>query len=90
MAENESIVITLEFEDGETVECEALGLFEYDEFPGKTYIALASTNEEDDDVFIYEYKEVGEEEFELADIEDDDEFDKVAAELERLIEESVD
>ena len=90
MEDNEIIVVTLEFEDGESVECEAIGLFEYAEFPGKTYIALAPTDEEDDDVYIYEYHELSDDEFELLDIEDDNEFDKVAAEFERLVEESVD
>ena len=90
MEEQEKVIITLEFDDGESVECEAIGLFEYEEFPDKTYIALAPTDEESDDVYIYVYHELAEEEFELLDIEDDDEFDKVAAEFERLVEESVD
>lgn len=90
MEEQERVIITLEFDDGESVECEAIGLFEYEEFPDKTYIALAPTDEESDDVYIYVYHELAEEEFELLDIEDDDEFDKVAAEFERLVEESVD
>ena len=89
MEDNEIVVITLEFEDGESVECEAIGLFEYEEFPEKTDIALAPTDEEDDDVYIYEYHEISDDEFELLDIEDDNEFDKVAAEFERLVEESV-
>ena len=89
MADNDIVVITLEFDDGETVECEAIGLFEYDEYPGKTYIALAPTDEEADDVFIYEYIELSDDEFKLEDIEDDEEFDKLAAEFERLVEESV-
>ncbi len=90
MDENGIVVVTLEFEDGESIECEAIGLFEYEEFPEKTYIALAPTDEEDDDVYIYEYHELSDDEFELLDIESDDEFDKVAAEFERLVEESID
>lgn len=90
MEENESVVITLEFEDGEAVECEALGLFEFDEFPDKVYAALAPLDVESDDVYIYEYRELSDDEFELLDIESDEEFDKVAAEFDRLVEESID
>jgi hypothetical protein len=37
-----------------------------------------------DDVYIYGYKETSEEEFELIDIEDDEEFKKVVEEFEKL------
>ena len=43
-------------------------------------------NEDLEDVYLYEYKETGEE-FELIDIEDDDVFEKVVAEFERILEE---
>ena len=89
MEDKEIVVITLEFEDGESVECEAIGLFEYDEYPERTYIALAPTDGEDDEVYIYVYHELSDDEFELLDIEDDKEFDNVSAEFERLVEESV-
>ena len=89
MEENENVVITLEFEDGESVECEALGLFEFDEFPDKVYAALAPLDEKSEDVYIFEYHEISDDEFELVDIESDEEFDKVAAEFDRLVEESV-
>ena len=89
MEDNESVVITLEFEDGAEVECEALGLFEFDEFPGKTYAALAPLDETSEDVYIFEYHEISDDEFELVDIESDEEFDKVAAEFDRIVEESI-
>lgn len=90
MEDNEKVIITLEFDNDESVECEAIGYFEVDAYPGKTYYALAPTDEESDDVFIYEYHEINDAEFELKDIEDDAEFDAVAAEFERLVEESID
>ena len=71
----------LEFDDGEDVEVEPLGIFELD---GKEYAALAPTDESQDDVYLYEYKE-GEDGFELIDIESDEEFDKVVAEFERIL-----
>ena len=73
----EADFITLEFDDGAEVECEIMGVFDYE---GKEYIALIP-NDGSDDVYIYGYKEVGEEEFELVDIESDEEFEKVVVPL---------
>lgn len=75
--------ITLEFDDGVEVECEIMGVFD---FEGKEYIALIP-NDDTDDVYIYGYKEIGEDEFELVDIEDDAEFEKVVAEFDKIMEE---
>lgn len=66
--------ITLDFEDGKQVECEILGIFEALD---KEYIALLP-DDGTDDVYIYGYREISPEEFELLDIIDDAEFDKVA------------
>jgi len=73
-------VITLEFDDGESVECEVIGVFE---FESKEYIALLP-GDGTDDVYIYGYKELDEEEFELVDIEDEEEFKRVADMFEKL------
>ena len=77
----EADFITLEFDDGVEVECEIMGVFDYD---GKEYIALIP-NDDTDDVYIYGYKEIGDDEFELVDIEDDDEFEKVVAEFDKIM-----
>lgn len=77
---DEADFITLEFDDGVSVECEIMGVFD---FEGKEYIALIP-DDDSDDVYIYGYKELGEEEFELVDIEDDAEFEKVVAEFDKL------
>ena len=77
--------ITLEFDDGESLLCEALFVFEVD---GKEYVALIPAEDPDsDDVYLYEYFETGEDEFELGDIEDDAVFDKVAEEFDRIMDE---
>ena len=55
--EEEVDIITLEFDEGEEVECEIMGVFD---FNGKEYIALIP-DDGTDDVYIYGYKEVGEE-----------------------------
>ena len=81
--EDEAEFITLEFEDGTEVEAEIMGIFDVD---GKEYIALIP-DDDSDDVYLYGYKEVDDEEFELIDIEDDDEFDKVVKVFEELTDE---
>jgi len=81
--EEENDIITLEFDDRTEVEAEIMGIFEVE---GKEYIALIP-DDDSDDVYLYGYKEVNEDEFELIDIEDDAEFDKVVAEFEKLTEE---
>lgn len=73
---NEDDVLTLEFEDG-SIECEIMGTFEHD---GKEYMALIPLDDSDD-IYIYEYKEVSQDdegvEFELIDIDDDKKFEEV-------------
>lgn len=72
--------ITLQFEDSEDIECEILGVFDCD---GQEYIALLP-DDGTDDIYIYGYKENDDETFEIIDIEDDEEFERVSAEFDRL------
>ncbi len=84
MMEEEIDMMTLEFEDGTTEECEILGVFD---FEGASYIALLPADPEDpedESVYLYSYTEDGDE-FELGDIEDEALFDKVAAEFDRIM-----
>ena len=81
--EEEVDIITLEFDEGEEVECEIMGVFD---FNGKEYIALIP-DDGTDDVYIYGYKEVGEDEFEIVDIDDDAEFEAVAAVFDKIMDE---
>lgn len=80
---DERDMITLEFEDNKDVECEMMGVFEAN---GKEYIALIP-DDGSDDVWIYGYKEVGEDEFEIIDIEDDAEFEAAVEEFDKIINE---
>ena len=80
---SEDDIITLEFDDGTDEECGILGVFEALD---KEYIALNPLGTED--VFIYGYKEY-EEDYELTDIEDEEEFNKVVAEFEKLAVEEI-
>ena len=74
----EEDIITLEYDDGVEEECGILGVFDA---LGKEYIALNPLGTED--VYIYGYKEY-EEDYELTDIESEEEFNKVVAECEKL------
>ena len=74
----EDVYLTLEFDNDEKVKCVVLVVFELD---GKEYMALEDDNQE---VYLYVYNEISEEEFELLDIESDEEFERVCAEFERL------
>lgn len=74
--------ITLTLDNDENIECLVLGVFEANE---KEYIALLPENE--DDVLLYRYSSSNDEDVELANIEDDDEFDIVSKTFMHLIEE---
>lgn len=78
--EDDADYLTLEFDDGSQMECMILGIFDCE---GKEYMALVP-DDGSDDVYLYGYKENDDETFELLDITDDSEFDKVAAEFDRL------
>lgn len=71
-------ILTLEFDDGTEEECGILGVFDA---LGKEYIALNPLGTED--VYLYGYKEY-EEDYELIDINDEEEFKKVVEEFEKL------
>ena len=81
--DEEMDIITLEFDDGTEVEAEIMGIFDVPGLEGKEYIALIP-DDDTDDVYIYGYKEISEEEFELIDIEDDAEFEKVVEEFDKI------
>ncbi len=83
--EEEEDIITLEFDDDTAVDCFVMGTFEAD---GKEYIAL-EPDDGTDDVYIYGYKEVGGDEFELIDIEDDAEFDIAAKAFDEIMGEEI-
>ena len=79
--EEEEDIITLEFDDDSAVDCYIMGTFEVG---GKEYIALAP-EDGTDDVYIYGYKQIGDDEFELLDIESEEEFDAAAAEFDAIM-----
>lgn len=79
----EDEIIKLEFDDGFEIECGIIGTFELNE---KEYIALDALDETND-VYLYGYVPK-DDDFELLDIPEED-FDLVAAEFDRLMDEPV-
>ena len=77
--ELDTIVLTLE--DGGEIECGILGVFEVEGYDSD-YIALVS--EEDNEIMIYKYEEINEEEANLDVIEDDAEYEKAKETFESL------
>ncbi|MDD6102685.1 MAG: DUF1292 domain-containing protein [Clostridiales bacterium] len=82
--EEQDELITLELEDGTKVDCEIFGIFDFEE---QDYIALVP-QDGSEDIYLYGYKELSDDEFELTDIEDDELFEKVSTEFERLVDEA--
>ena len=77
------MVIPIEMEDGSEVECEVLAIFPV---ARKQYIALIDKDNEDSDIWMYRFAPVGEEEFNIEDIEDDKEFEKVEDTFNQMVE----
>ena len=70
---DEMDVIYLTLDDDSELECEVLGIFEVED---KEYIALLPLEEEE--VLLYEYVELEDEEFDLLPIEDEKEFELIS------------
>lgn len=79
---SEDQIVTFEFEDG-TEEWAELGVFDVD---GKDYIAFNPLGTED--VYIFGFKE-HENDYDVIDIEDDEEYAKVCAEFDKLVLEEI-
>ena len=80
----EENIITLDFEDDTKTEAEVLGTFEVGT---KTYIALIDTKI--NELYFYIYEEMSEDEYTIHDIEDEQEYEKVFEEFERIFEEEL-
>lgn len=81
--DEETTIITLNYDDGTSEECEVIGVFGHD---GSDYIALGPV-EDEDDVYLYRYHEGDDETFSIAEIEDDL-FDSVAETYTQIMEEA--
>lgn len=79
MNENETLTVTLTLDNDEELECAVLTIFEVD---ARKYIALLPLDEDgnndDGEVFLYRFLETEDGEPTLDNIEDDDEYERVA------------
>ncbi len=71
--ENEETIMHLTLDDNTEVDCVVLGFFEVDE---KEYVALLP--EEEEDVLVYEYIKLENDEFDLKYIDSEEEFETVS------------
>ncbi|MDY0266287.1 MAG: DUF1292 domain-containing protein [Methanimicrococcus sp.] len=78
-------VMTIEFDDDTSIECEILGTFEAGD---KEYIALLK-QDESEEILIYGFIE-HEDDVELINIEDEEEFQKASEVLDQLLDEELD
>ena len=88
--DDEEIFVTLDLDDGSSMECQILTIFEAD---GRDYIALLPVDEdeprnEDSEVFIYRYSEDAEGNPSLENIEDDEEYEVVSDRFDELLDEA--
>lgn len=88
--EDDDMFVTLDLDDGSSVECQILTIFEAD---GRDYIALLPLDEngdanEDGEVFIYRYYEDEEGNPSLENIEDDEEYEIVSDRFDELLDEA--
>lgn len=82
----EDIVVTIDLEDGGSIDCEILTIFTVDK---QDYIALMPIDEnekviESEGVYLYRYFEENGE-YSVGNIESDAEFEKVSKELDRIL-----
>lgn len=85
--EHEEMTVTLTLDDGSELECVVLTIFPVEE---RQYIALLPIDEiegEDGEVYLYRFNELEDGELELLNIEDDEEYEKVADAFDEFLDE---
>jgi uncharacterized protein YrzB (UPF0473 family) len=84
--EDEAEMMSLELDDGTTLECAILAYFDVQ---GNTYIALLPVEYpegfDEGDVLLYRYIEMQNDEFDLETIDDEDEFELVADAFDEIL-----
>lgn len=85
----EAMVLPITLDDGTQIDCEVLAIFPVKGLKEEhQYIAMLPLAEDMDDIFLYRFVPVGEEEFELEGIEDDDEYEAVVDVFDMLLDDA--
>lgn len=85
--DHEQMSVTLSLDDGTDLECMVLTIFPVEEYQ---YIALLPVNDleqEEGEILLYRFKELENGELDLANIESDEEYEKVADAFDELLDE---
>lgn len=82
LQDDADLTITLTLDDDSELECAVVAIFPVQ---NKDYIALLPLGTEDDKVYLYRFKHNKDTEFELENIEDDEEFELVADAYDTLL-----
>ena len=86
--EYDEATVSMTLEDGTELECDVIAIFPVN---GQDYIALLPNKHvegyEDDEVFLYRYKELEGADIDLSQIESEDEYEAVADAFDELLDE---
>ena len=83
LGEDMDLTVTLELEDGTSLECDVIVIFEIDEYE-QDYVALYPTSGEPDEVYLMRCEYDGGDEMSIEEIDNDEEFEKVAQYIEEI------
>lgn len=84
MENEEKLIIPLELEDGTKLPCQAVMVFEA---LGREYIALLPVELSKEEVLLFRYEKLGDEEIKIEDIADSWEWDRACARFNEVMEE---
>ena len=83
--DEEEAIVTLELDDGETLDCAVLTIFPVGENDYIALLPLDGQAAEDGEIYLYRYSETADGEPELGNIEDDDEYEAVSDAFDELL-----
>ena len=84
LEDDDSLVVSLPLEDGTTLDCDVILLFELE---GQDYVALYPTEGEPDELYLLRCQYDGGEQMALEDIEDEEEYELVCQTFDEIMEE---
>ena len=90
----ETMILPVTLDDGTELECEVLAIFpvggrtEEEGVQERQYIAMLPLTDDAEDIFLYRFVPVGEDEFNLEGIEDDAEYEAVVDVFDMLLDDA--